>query len=197
MLRDAVPRRFSTRLSAAVSSIVEFLTPGAVVLQMLTVYPMAVSGVDLVRHSHWRASWISSAMNGLVLLLFAVLLLAFAVYCWRPRELSRNQIWVVLAASVAGAAINITLLIGANNSDKLTTAITAIALASCAVVIVRFSRWWLTVAFLELVTAVLGISAGGLDAISAPWLLAKILGIVLFVLGVRLSQGEFPCRGGR
>jgi hypothetical protein len=187
--QDAVPRRFSARLSAAVSSIVEFLTPGAVVLQVLTVYSTAVSGVDLARHSHWRATWISSAMNGLVFLPLAVFLLAFAVYYWRPRKLSRNQIWVVLAASVAGAAINITLLIGANNSDKPTTAITAIALTSCAVVIVRFSRWWLTLAFLELATAVLGIGAGGLDAISAPWLLAKILGIVLFVLGVLVVVG--------
>jgi hypothetical protein len=45
-------------------------------------------------------------------------------------------------------------------------------------------RVFQTLAFLELPVALLAIVCGGIDLISAPWLLARILGLLMFLLGV-------------
>jgi hypothetical protein len=47
-------------------------------------------------------------------------------------------------------------------------------------------------ALLELPTAGLGIWVGGTDLLSAPWLISRVLGLLLFILGVLVFAGTVP-----
>jgi hypothetical protein len=187
--QDATSRWRRVRLSAAMNGLVEALTPLTVVLQLLTVCSTAVGGLDPVRHSHWRTAWSLDTAVVLIFLPSALLFFSVIIYYRNSERLNRYQIWFIITSSVAGAATNIILLISIHNGGAPVVLVSAVALASCMIVIMRFARWWLGLAFLELVTAALGTWAGGLDAISAPWLTAKILGIVMFLLGVLVAVG--------
>jgi hypothetical protein len=48
------------------------------------------------------------------------------------------------------------------------------------------------VALLEIPTAILGIWVGGSDLLSAPWLISRILGLILLLLGILVFAGIVP-----
>jgi hypothetical protein len=47
-------------------------------------------------------------------------------------------------------------------------------------------------ALLEIPTAALGIWVGGSDLLSAPWLISRVLGLILFLLGILVFAGVVP-----
>ena len=53
----------------------------------------------------------------------------------------------------------------------------------------RWSIFWRLLAFFELPTAFLGVWAGGTDLLSAPWLLSRVLGLIIFLLGFLVLAG--------
>jgi len=53
----------------------------------------------------------------------------------------------------------------------------------------RWSIFWRLLAFFELPTAFLGSGRGGTDLLSAPWLLSRVLGLIIFLLGFLVLAG--------